>query len=159
MAFTRLTTKPDADGSATTIYFRGDVRYSLNWDLVESEALARPRGGDIAYKTAGQSITSIDVTGILLNAVSGDVSPDQFPRSAERQLWDDLYAKLRDSMGSKTGGVLIKATLVLEVGNGTITATGWARNFIGDRDAPEGLESIPVTFNFMLDTAPTTSLV
>lgn len=171
MAFTRLTVTtrsgyPNADAQAFTIYFRGDVRYTLNWDLTESEALALSRGQDIKFKTAGQSIMAVDVTAELINAISGDLSPsadETVPGgvtnpSAEAQLWDKWLLAMRGSMGSKSGGSLIKGTLVLEVGNGTITMTGWVRNFLADRDAPEGLITIPVSFNFLLDTNPTTSL-
>ena len=59
-------------------------------------------------------------------------------------------------MGSKAEGDLIKATLTLVLASGqTLVATGWVRNFIADRDAPEGIAEIKITFNFLFDTNPT----
>ena len=60
-------------------------------------------------------------------------------------------------MGQKTGSPskFVLATLTLETANGSVTGTGWIRNFLADADAPESGVEVEISFNFLFKTVPT----
>lgn len=112
--------------------------------------MALPKGKDAIFITAGSSISQVDINGSLLN--------DPIDGSAEKQLWDALLTLARDSMGQKVGGEWTLATLTLQTANGSVTGTGWVRNFLGDADAPDTPVEVKISFNFLFKTAPTVLL-
>lgn len=136
--------------SPKTVTFRADERYSLNWALADAEDIALPDAGDVFLISAGQSITSVDVSGSLISINGGD--------SADRQLWSDLHLLSKKSMGLRDGsGEYIEATLTLILSDSPasqVVLQGWIRDFVSDRDAPEGLVEIKITFNFLLKDDP-----
>lgn len=59
---------------------------------------------------------------------------------------------LRDGSGNYLKGTL---TLILDNNPASqVVGTGWIRDFVADRDAPEGLVEIKVTFNFLFEGDP-----
>lgn len=96
----------------------------------------------------------MDVAGSLITSgADGEVDQNE---TADEQLFTRLLPLCRDSMGSKDSGSLIKATLTLLLASGqSVVVTGWVRNFVADRDAPEGIIEIKISFNFLFDTVPT----
>ncbi len=136
--------------SSITVTFRADDRYSLSWTLIDTEEMALPKGKDAIFITAGSSILQIDVNGSLLN--------DPTDGSAEKQLWDDLLTLSKKSMGQKSGGNFVLATLTLQTANGSVTGVGWIRNFLADADAPDTPVEVKISFNFMFKTDPTVLL-
>lgn len=129
------------DVEGTTLTFRGDKRYSLTWGLYRAVSLAYP-GGEGALGSGGHSMTEIDVSGILVTNMGGD-------GSADKQLHSILLPILRDTQRTK-----IPATVTLQLGNGPVIYDGWIRNFLADRDAPEGEEIITITFNMLFRIPP-----
>lgn len=140
---------PDDDEptqTTRTVTFRADERYSLNWAVVDAEDLALPDGKETVFISAGQSITSIDVSGSLLSVSGGD--------SADRQLFNDLLLLSRRTMGLRDeNDVYLEATLTLVLNDNPpsqVVIQGWIKDFIADRDAVEGLVEIKITFNFLV---------
>ena len=138
-----------------TVVFRADERYSLSWLLLEigDGDLAYPissetKSGKATIVSAGQSLTSIDVSGSLLTVPGGD--------SADKQLFTTLLPLCKKTMGSRDGSnEYLLATLTLQLSDTeSVVITGWVKNFIADRDAPEGLVEIKITFNFLFDDDP-----
>ena len=137
--------------SAKTVTFRADERYSLNWGLVDAEDIALPDAGNVFLISAGQSVTSIDISGSLLSISGGD--------SADRQLFNDLHLLSKNSMGLRdSSDEYIEATLTLILNDNPasqVVMQGWIRDFVADRDAVEGLVEIKITFNFLIKDNPT----
>ncbi len=92
----------------------------------------------------------MDVSGSLITVPGGD--------SADRQLWNDLHLLAKKTMGLRDGSSnYLKADLTLVLNNNPasqIVVSGWIRDFVADRDAPEGLVEIQVTFNFLFEGDP-----
>ncbi len=112
--------------------------------------MALPKGGDAIFITAGSGITQVDINGSLLN--------DPTDGSAEKQLWGDLLTLCRDSMGQKDNNLFVLATLTLQTANGSVTGSGWVRNFLADADAPDTPVEVKISFNFLFKTVPTVLL-
>ena len=142
---------PDDNPTQTerTVTFRADERYSLNWGLVDAEDIALPDGKNTFLISAGQSITSIDVSGSLITIGGG---------SADKQLFNDLHLLSKRTMGLRDAvGEYLEATLTLILNNNPtsqVVMQGWIRDFVADRDAVEGLIEIKITFNFLLKDDP-----
>ncbi len=143
---------PDDEPTSTTrtVTFRADERYSMNFGVVDADDLALPDGKDTIFISAGQSITSLDVSGSLISIPGGD--------SADRQLFNDLHLLAKRTMGLRdAAGEYIEATLTLVLNNNPasqVILQGWIRDFVADRDAPEGLVEVKITFNFLLKDDP-----
>ncbi len=140
----------DPDSNVRTVTFRADERYSGNWGLVDAEELALPNALEAKLISAGQSITSIDVSGSLLSVPGGD--------SADRQLWNDLHLLSKKTMGLRDGSNdYLKATLTLVLSASPasqLVLVGWIRDFVADRDAVEGLVEVKISFNFLVEGDP-----
>lgn len=140
----------DPDAIERTVTFRADERYSLNWSLVDAEDIALPDAGDVFLISAGQSVSSTDVSGSLITVEGGD--------SADRQLWNDLHLLAKKTMGLRDGSSnYLEATLQLVLNDNPssiINLIGWIRDFVADRDAVEGLVEVKVTFNFLIKGDP-----
>lgn len=149
MTFSKLVAT-DPDSVTRTVTFRADERYSLNWGVVDTDELALPDAGEAKFISAGQSITSLDVSGSLITIQGGD--------SADRQLWNDLHLLAKKTMGLRDGSQnYLKATLTLVLNDNPasqVVGIGWIRDFVADRDAPEGLVEVKVTFNFLFEGDP-----
>lgn len=140
----------DPDSNVRTVTFRADERYSLNWGVVDADELALPDAGQSKFISAGQSITSLDVSGSFLSVSGGD--------SADRQLFSNLHLLAKKTMGLRDGSQdYLKATLTLVLNDSPasqVVGVGWIRDFVADRDAVEGLVEIKVTFNFLFEDDP-----
>ncbi len=117
--------------------------------MADTSEVALPDAKETFLIGAGQSITSLDISGSLISINGGD--------SADKQAFDLLLLSKRTMGLRDASNEYIIATLTLVLNNNPsskVIATGWIRNFIADRSAPEGLEEIKITFNFLFDKDP-----
>lgn len=126
---------------AYTVTFRADDRYSTTWNMFKAVSVAYQDGRG-ALGWGGYSLTELDLSGILITNLGGD-------GSADKQIFATLLPLVRDAQRTE-----LPAVCTLQLGNGTVILTGWVRNFMVDRDAPEGEELVRVSFNMLLEEFP-----
>lgn len=98
--------------------------------------------------SGGYNSSEVDIHGNLITDEDMDVT------TADYQLWSKLWI-----LGTTYTDKSQEHTITLVLQNGSLIITGWMTGFSADRDAPEGIITIPITISFFIKSVDFSGIV